>query len=40
MPNWLWFDVEQRYKTTELAELEDAVELWFDVEQRYKTTLT
>ncbi len=34
----LWFDVEQRYKTTVSARKAPVAELWFDVEQRYKTT--
>ncbi|GEM_PF-1535879 len=34
----LWFDVEQRYKTTEKLKPIIDQGLWFDVEQRYKTT--
>ncbi len=35
----LWFDVEQRYKTTLVTKFWKEQELWFDVEQRYKTTI-
>ena len=34
----LWFDVEQRYKTTLDTKITTTIQLWFDVEQRYKTT--
>ena len=34
----LWFDVENRYKTTECLVSNVVAELWFDVENRYKTT--
>ena len=34
----LWFDVEQRYKTTDTPTRGVTILLWFDVEQRYKTT--
>ena len=36
----LWFDVETRYKTTEVTIIQIMQELWFDVETRYKTTRT
>ena len=34
---WLWFDVEQRYKTMMARSDRFTRSLWFDVEQRYKT---
>ena len=34
----LWFDVENRYKTTDASLHVSLEELWFDVENRYKTT--
>ena len=33
----LWFDVEERYKTICIKEIERLNALWFDVEERYKT---
>ena len=38
MSDALWFDVEQRYKTTNHHRKHGDSTLWFDVEQRYKTT--
>ena len=34
----LWFDVEEGYNTTDLAEAVRAALLWFDVEEGYNTT--
>ena len=34
----LWFDVEERYNTTQFAMSFRAYWLWFDVEERYNTT--
>ena len=39
MSQMLWFDVEERYNTTEYKELGNNLKLWFDVEERYNTTL-
>ena len=36
--NRLWFDVEERYNTTERSSAHERVKLWFDVEERYNTT--
>ena len=36
----LWFDVEDRYKTTFIIATCAMLLLWFDVEDRYKTTYT
>ena len=35
----LWFDVEERYNTTEAILPIEALVLWFDVEERYNTTI-
>ena len=35
----LWFDVEERYNTTDTACVQADRVLWFDVEERYNTTL-
>ena len=34
----LWFDVEERYNTTDKWDGRQFAELWFDVEERYNTT--
>ncbi len=34
----LWFDVEERYNTTEYSDFRAQNQLWFDVEERYNTT--
>ena len=35
----LWFDVEERYNTTDDWKEGIDYQLWFDVEERYNTTL-
>ena len=37
---WLWFDVEQGYKTMNTKNTQRLHRLWFDVEQGYKTINT
>ena len=35
----LWFDVEERYNTTQTQRNNSLAWLWFDVEERYNTTV-
>ena len=34
----MWFDVEERYNATHIAEKHCTFMLWFDVEERYNAT--